>query len=111
MKQGTNFLPVAQVIPAQGDSAALQLMILIDDTLNPSVGNNLTDLKDFISAQPASTLIGVGYMANATANIVQTSPRTMISPSTEHSPLSGETRRLWIPLPIVRMISQDIRAG
>lgn len=71
VKQGKQFLQVQQVIPAQGDQAALQLMILIDDTLNTSVGNSLTELKDFITAQQASTLIGVAYMSNATVNIVQ----------------------------------------
>ena len=71
VKQGKNFLPVSQVIPAQGENAALQLVILIDDTLNTSVGNNLNDLKEFIKAQPASTLIGVGYMSNAGVNMVQ----------------------------------------
>jgi len=71
VKQGKKFLPVTQVIPAKGDSAALQLMILIDDTLNTSAGNNLNDIKDFIGAQPASTLIGVAYMSNATVNVAQ----------------------------------------
>jgi hypothetical protein len=71
VKQGKSLLPVAQLIPAQGDNAALQLMILIDDTLDTSVGNNLTDLKNFISAQPSSTVIGVGYMSNAGVNVVQ----------------------------------------
>jgi len=71
-KQGKSSLPVTQVIPAEGENAALQLMILIDDTLNTStVGNNLNDLKEFISAQPASTVIGVGYMTNAGVNITQ----------------------------------------
>jgi hypothetical protein len=56
VKQGKNFLGVTQVIPAEGANAALQLMILIDDTLNTSLGNNLTDLKNFISAQPPSRL-------------------------------------------------------
>jgi hypothetical protein len=47
-------------------------MILIDDTLNTSaVGNNLTDLKAFIGDQPPSTVIGVAYMSNASANVVQ----------------------------------------
>lgn len=71
VKQGKNFLQVTQLIPAQGDNAALQLMILIDDILNTSVGNSLNDLKDFISAQPPSTIIGVGYMSNAGVNMVQ----------------------------------------
>lgn len=71
VKQGKNFLQVTQLIPAQGDNTALQLMILIDDTLNTSIGNNLNDIKEFVSAQPASSLVGVGYMSNAGVNIVQ----------------------------------------
>jgi hypothetical protein len=71
VKQGKNFLPVSQLIPAQGDNAALQLFILIDDTLASGVGNNLNDIRDFINAQPASTVIAVGYMANAAVNVVQ----------------------------------------
>ena len=55
VKQGKTFLQVTQLIPAQGDNAALQLMVLIDDTLDTSsVGNNLTDLRDFIKAQSPS---------------------------------------------------------
>jgi hypothetical protein len=71
VKQGKTFLQVTQLIPAQGDNAALQLMILIDDTLNPVIGGNLNDLKEFIKAQPPSTVIGIGYMSNAGVNVVQ----------------------------------------
>lgn len=72
VKQGKTFLQVTQLIPAQGDNAALQLMILIDDTLNTStVGNNLNDLREFIKAQPGSTVIGIGYMSNAGVNMIQ----------------------------------------
>jgi hypothetical protein len=71
VKQGKNPLKVTQLIPAIGENAALQLMILIDDTLKPSVGNNLTELKEFITAQPPSTVIAIGYMANAGVNVVQ----------------------------------------
>jgi hypothetical protein len=72
VKQGKTFLKVTQLIPAQGENAAVQLMIMIDDTLDTAAsGNNLSDLKAFISAQPASTVIGVAYMSNATVNVVQ----------------------------------------
>ena len=71
VKQDKNFLTVRELIPARGDNAALQLIILIDDTLNPSMGNNLNDIKDFIAAQPPTTLIAVGYMSNATVQIAQ----------------------------------------
>ncbi|MGB7437608.1 MAG: hypothetical protein WBR26_11360 [Candidatus Acidiferrum sp.] len=71
VKQSKTSLQVTQLIPAQGDNAALQLMILIDDTLNTTVGGNLNDIKEFISAQPSSTVVGIGYMSNAQVNVVQ----------------------------------------
>lgn len=72
VKQGKTFLQVTQLIPAQGDNAALQLMVLIDDTLDPSsAGNNLNDVKEFIKAQPSTTVVGVGYMSNAGVNMIQ----------------------------------------
>lgn len=72
VKLGKNAAPVTQLIPARDESAALQLMILIDDTLNTTaVGHNLNDLKEFISAQPATTVVAVGYMSNTGVNIAQ----------------------------------------
>lgn len=72
VKQGKTFLSVEKLIPAQGQNAALQLMILIDDTLNTqAVGHNLNELKGFIGDQPPSTVIGIAYMSNATAMVVQ----------------------------------------
>jgi hypothetical protein len=72
VKQGKSLLDVSQLIAAQGENDALQLFILIDDTLDPqSVGNNLTDLKEFVKAQPASTVIGIGYSSNAGIQVAQ----------------------------------------
>jgi hypothetical protein len=71
VRQGKTPLKIDTVIPARGDNAALQFFILIDDTCDPSIGNSLNDLRDFINAQPATTAIGVGYMSNATLQIVQ----------------------------------------
>jgi hypothetical protein len=70
-KQGKDFPSSDTTIPARGDTAALQLFILIDDTLDSHVGNNLNDIREFISALPPTTLIGIGYMSNAGVNIVQ----------------------------------------
>jgi hypothetical protein len=71
VKQGENLLNVDQLIPAQGDNAALQFFVLIDDTLDARIGANLNDIRDFINAQPASTSVGVAYMSNATFQIAQ----------------------------------------
>jgi hypothetical protein len=62
---------VTQLVPARGDAGTLQLFILIDDTLDTSVGNHLQELKDFIRAQPSSTQVGIGYMSNATFQLTQ----------------------------------------
>jgi hypothetical protein len=71
VKQGKNAVKVDQLIPAQGDNAALQLFVLIDDTCDPGIGTNLNDIRESINAQPPSTLIGVAYMSNATIQITQ----------------------------------------
>jgi hypothetical protein len=71
VKQGKDRMPVMEWIPAKGDQAAMQLFLLIDDTCDTSLGTQLSDLKQFIAAQPASTVVAIGYMRNATVNIVQ----------------------------------------
>ncbi len=69
--QGKERLKVTEWVPAQGDRAGLDLFILIDDASNPTLGMHLDELKSFINAQPSTTAIGVGYMRNATVEIVQ----------------------------------------
>jgi hypothetical protein len=71
VKQGKNALKVEQLIAAQGDNAALQLFILVDDTCDPGIGTNLNDIREFINAQPGSTVVGVAYLSNATFQIAQ----------------------------------------
>jgi hypothetical protein len=72
VKLGKDVAKIEQLIPARDDNGALQLMVLIDDTCEAStLGNNLNDLREFINAQPASTMVGVAYMSNATIQITQ----------------------------------------
>jgi hypothetical protein len=71
VQQGKTSLKVDHLIPARGDNAALQLFILIDDTCDTSIGNSLNDLRDFINAQPATTVVGVAYMSDASIQIAQ----------------------------------------
>jgi hypothetical protein len=71
-KVGKNVVKIEHLIPARADNAALQLFVLIDDTCDTSdLGSNLNDLREFIKAQPASTLIGIAYMSNATIQVAQ----------------------------------------
>ncbi len=69
---------VTDWVPAQGDHAALELFIMLDDGSNANLGSQLDDLRKFIAAQPASTKIGVGYMQNGTAKVEQ-------APTSDHA--------------------------
>lgn len=62
---------VTSWIPATGDHAQLEIMVLIDDDAGVSLGSQLEDIRKFINGQPASTRVGVAYMENGTAQIAQ----------------------------------------
>jgi hypothetical protein len=71
VRQGKARLEVTSWVPAKGEQAGLDLYVLIDDASDPRLGLQLDDLRSFIQAQPETTSIGVGYMRNATVDIVR----------------------------------------
>jgi len=71
VKVGKERVPVKHWEAATGQYGGLALFILIDDVLDPSTGGLFGDIRDFIKAQPATTLIGVGYMRNAGVTVAQ----------------------------------------
>ncbi|HLW86452.1 MAG TPA: hypothetical protein VKR60_14640 [Candidatus Sulfotelmatobacter sp.] len=62
---------VIEWIPAQGEEAALELFVLLDDGSNTTLGTQLEDIRKFILAQPATAKIGVAYMQNGVARVEQ----------------------------------------
>jgi hypothetical protein len=71
VQEGKERDAVVDWVPAQGEHAGLEFFILIDDSSAHSVDSQLNDIRKFIDAQPASARIGVAYMQNGTARIVQ----------------------------------------
>src|SRR6266404_4911106 len=69
--QGHDRSKVADCLPLQGEHAGLQLFLLIDEAASTSLGSQLEDIRQFINAQPSTTAIGVAYMRNGTADILQ----------------------------------------
>jgi hypothetical protein len=108
---------VTDVLPLTGDRAGLELFLLIDDAAGGSFNNQLQDLKKFISSQPATTLIGVGYMRNGAVEVAQnpTADRALASkalriplgdPGSSPSPyfsLEDLTKR-WPAAPLRRVV-------
>ena len=69
---------VVDWIPAQGDHSAQEVFILLDDSSSTNLGSQLDDIRKFIDGLPPTTLVGVAYMRNGTAEIVQ-------NPSSDHA--------------------------
>jgi hypothetical protein len=53
-------------IPAQGNKAALELAIVIDESTTTELGLQFSDLTNFIKSQPSSTGVGLFYASNGT---------------------------------------------
>lgn len=53
-------------IPAQGDKAALELAIVIDEACNTDLGIQIGDITSFIKELPRNTGVGVFYASNGT---------------------------------------------
>lgn len=81
---------VTDWVPAQGEHGGLELFILLDDGSSFSLGKQLDDLHNFIVSQTASTKIGVAYMENGTAKVLQ-------NPTTDHD---AAAKALRLPMGI-----------
>lgn len=62
--------PVTALLPLTGDHAAMQLMLLIDDSARTSLDTQLPTLKDFVNSLPATTEIAIGYMSYGMSRMV-----------------------------------------
>jgi len=69
--QGHERDKVTDWVAAKGDRSGLEIFVLIDDASNSNLGLQLDDVRHFIQSQAATTMVGVAYMENGTAHILQ----------------------------------------
>ncbi len=62
---------VTDWVPAPADGSGLEFFVLLDDASNMTLGSQLDDIRKFIDEEPASAKVGVAYMQNGIARIVQ----------------------------------------
>lgn len=68
---GNTRLDVTRWVRAQGGNGNLQLAILIDNDLGPSLlGRQMQDLESFINSLPSTTQVGIFYAQNGSADQV-----------------------------------------
>jgi hypothetical protein len=72
--------------PAPADGSGLEFFVLLDDSSNATLGSQLDDIRKFIDEQPAAEKVGVAYMQNGMAKIMQV-------PTSDHA-LAGKALRL-----------------
>lgn len=68
---GKERLSVTAWVPLQAAQANLELLILIDESTGQTVANQFDDLRRFISAQPPTTSIAIGYLEYGTVKMAQ----------------------------------------
>jgi hypothetical protein len=62
---------VTDWLPAPTDGSGLEFFILLDDSSNMTLGSQLDDIRRFINEEPAAAKVGVAYMQNGIAQVVQ----------------------------------------
>ncbi len=60
-RQDGNVRRVISWVPASGNEAGLDLIVLVDDSLSSTFANRWGELKDFLHSQPGSTREGIAY--------------------------------------------------
>ena len=68
---GKDRLEVLDLVPAAPDHRDLQLMILIDDGADSSLGTQIGDIKKFITGLPGGSQVALGYMRDGTIRTAQ----------------------------------------
>ena len=71
VREGKDRDTVLDWVAAIGDHAGLEFFLMIDDSAGGNIGSQLVDLRKFILAQPDTTKVGVAYMRNGTAQVLQ----------------------------------------
>jgi hypothetical protein len=69
--QGKDRIRASDLVPEQGDQGALDLYILIDDGSDSRISLQYNDIRKFMTSQPASTRIGIGYLRNGSVQSTQ----------------------------------------
>jgi hypothetical protein len=69
--EGHDRLRVTDWIPLQGSQADLELLVLIDEATGQTVASQFDDVRRFMSAQPPTTAIAVGYLEYGSVRMVQ----------------------------------------
>lgn len=64
-------LAITNLVPLRGERAGLELFVLVDNCSSCEAGTKFQELSRFISSQPSTTAIGVGYITNGKLEVAE----------------------------------------
>jgi hypothetical protein len=71
VSEGKDKRPVTGLVPLKGERAAMQLLILLDDSASSSMNTEIGTLRKFVNSLPSTTEVAVGYMRNGMAQMTK----------------------------------------
>lgn len=104
-------LPVTEWVPLQGDRAGLELYILIDEKVNPNAAARFDEIRRLVESQTATTAVGIAYMNNGEANVVQTPTRDHARAAKALRPPSGNASAMADPFNSLSALINGWAAG
>jgi hypothetical protein len=69
--ENRKLIEITNLVPLQGEQAAVQVYFLIDESFDRNVGAALGDLPQFIYSLPPNISVAVGYISHGHAQMVQ----------------------------------------
>lgn len=69
--ENRKLVEITNLVPLQGEQAAVQVYFLIDESFDRNVGAALGDLPQFIYSLPGNMSVAVGYLSHGHAQMVQ----------------------------------------
>lgn len=63
--------PITKMVPLAEGSSSVEMFLLVDDCSNFDPGSRGDELRSFLLSQPSSTLIGLAYIRDGHAEVVQ----------------------------------------
>jgi hypothetical protein len=71
VSEGKDKRQVTGLVPLKGERAAMQLLILLDDSASSSMNTEIGTLRKFVNSLPSTTEVAVGYMRNGMAQMTK----------------------------------------
>lgn len=109
--QNETNLPVTELVSLQGADAGLELYILIDEKVNPNAAARFEEIRRFVSSQAATTAVGIAYMHNGEATIVQTPTEDHARAAQALRPPSGSASAMADPFSSLSALINGWAAG